>query len=130
MRSYVATAMACVMLAGCASRASDIKADYVSALGYENLSCEQLAEEARAVSAHAAEATGEQNQKATRDAVAATVGVVVFWPALFLMRGDGATAGEVAHLRGEMDVIEKVSRWKKCQIRVEAGQTRQADAPH
>ena len=31
-----------------------------------------------------------QNQKATGDAVAMGVAVVVFWPALFLLKGDGA----------------------------------------
>jgi hypothetical protein len=40
------------------------------------------------VSARAAEASGAQDQKATNDAVATTVGVIVFWPALFMVKGN------------------------------------------
>ena len=107
------------MLAGCASRASDIKASYVSETSYDHMSCSELANEAQAVSAHVAESTGEQNKRATGDAVAMTVGVVVFWPALFLMHGDGATAGELARLKGEMEAIEDASRHKGCSIHFE-----------
>jgi hypothetical protein len=65
-----------------------------------------LALEAQAVSARAATAAGVQDQKATGDAVAMTVGLVVFWPALFFMKGDGAQAAEVGRLKGEMQAID------------------------
>ena len=67
---------------------------------YQNFPCEQLALEAQAISARAATAAGVQDQKATGDAVAMTVGLVVFWPALFFMKGDGAQAAEVGRLKG------------------------------
>jgi hypothetical protein len=116
MKKLLTLTVALGLLAGCATRADNITAAYVSPLGYEGLSCAQLGREAQAMSSHAAAATGAQNKKATGDAVAMTVGLVVFWPALFLTQGDGAAAAEVSRLKGEMQAIETVSRRKGCGI--------------
>ena len=106
--------------AGCASRADSIRPAYVSTVGYQGLSCQQIAAEVQMVSARAAEAAGVQNSKATGDAVAMTVGLVVFWPALFFMKGDGATSAEVARLKGEMQALETASNRKGCGIKFQA----------
>src|SRR5688572_18533961 len=106
MNKLIGALMACAVLAGCASRADNITAAYVSTVGYQGLSCKQLAGEATDISARAAAAAGMQNQKATGDAVATGVALVVFWPALFFVKGDGAQAAEVSRLRGEMQAIE------------------------
>jgi len=103
-------------LAGCASSASNIEAAYVSPMNYESYSCAQLEQEAERVSQRALEVTGRQNERATRDAVATGVGIVLFWPALFFVRGDGAQAAEVARLKGKMETLEKVSIQKSCAI--------------
>lgn len=58
----------------------------------------------------------EAGKKATSDAVATTVSVVIFWPALFFIGGDDATTAELSRLKGEMDAIERVSIEKKCGI--------------
>lgn len=113
--------VSCVVLtaglaAGCASRADNISAAYVSPMTYESYSCRQLSEEAARVSTRASLAIGEQNSKATGDAVATGVGIVLFWPALFFIKGEGASAGEVARLKGEMDAIEQASIRKNCDI--------------
>ena len=68
------------------------------------------------MSGKAAEIAGVQSNKATGDAVAMGVGLVLFWPSLFFIKGDGTTAAEVAHLKGEMDAIEQASIKKKCAI--------------
>jgi hypothetical protein len=72
----------------------------------------------------AAIAAGVQDQKATSDTVATTVGVIIFWPALFFIGGDKGNAAELARLKGEMDAIEQTSIRKNCGI-----QFRQAPAP-
>lgn len=41
---------------------------------------------------------------------------MLFWPALFFIKGEGASAAEVARLKGEMEAIEHASRMKKCGI--------------
>lgn len=103
-------------LGGCASRSDNIAAAYVSPTLYANLNCAQLREEAARVSGRAAQVAGVQDQKATNDAVATTVGVVLFWPALFFIKGDSTTAAELSRLKGEMDAIEQANVRMKCGI--------------
>lgn len=122
-RIWIGLMGAATVLSGCAKSADSISAAYVSPLQFENFSCPQLREEATRVSSRAIQVTGEQNSKATSDAVVTAVGVVVFWPALFFVKGDGATAGEVARLKGEMEAIEQVSVRKNCGIRFQRGPT-------
>lgn len=115
MRRIIAIGAA-MLLAGCATRAEDIKASYVSPILYQNLSCTQLALEAQNVQSRALEATGLQNKKAGQDAAAVGVALVLFWPAAFLAQGDGANAAEVARLKGEMEAIEHASIRNNCGI--------------
>ncbi len=114
-RSFVACAVSLsVGLASCATKPSEIKAAYVSTLAYEDYSCDQLSAEAQRVSERAGEAMGVQKKKADGDAVAVGVGLILFWPALFFIKGNGANESEVARLKGEMDTIEQVSIKKDC----------------
>ncbi len=103
----------------CASKPNDIEAAYVSSTLYEGLSCSRLREEATMVSSRAIAASGVQQKKADNDAVAVGVGLVIFWPALFFAKGDGASASEVSRLKGEMKAIETASLKNNCGIRFE-----------
>ena len=116
MRDKFAAALAALTLAGCASKASDVAPSYVSPMTYQSYTCAQLAAEAQRVSAAAAAASGAQDSQATKDAVATTVGVVIFWPSLFFIGGDKQTAAELANLKGQMDAIQQVSIQKQCGI--------------
>ena len=100
----------------CASSSAEIKAAYVSPLAYQPYDCAQLSAEAERISARAAEAAGVQDSARTSDAVATTIGVVIFWPALFALKGDSNNAAELARLKGDMDAIEGESIRKKCEI--------------
>jgi uncharacterized protein YceK len=115
MKIQVCLAVA-LAVSGCASSSSDIRASYVSPLQYQPYTCKQLAEEAERISSRAVEASGTQDSSRTQDAVVTTVGVIVFWPILFAVKGDGQTAAELARLKGEMETIEKVSIQKNCGI--------------
>jgi hypothetical protein len=106
-------------LAACASKSSEITPTYVSPFIYQNLTCTQLAQEAQGVSARAAQVTGAQDQKRTNDQIATGVAIVVFWPAAFLVGGDGAMAAELAQLKGQMVAVEQASIAKKCGIKFE-----------
>ena len=103
-------------VAGCASSSKEISAAYVSPVLYQNLTCDQLSLEAARVSARVAEVSGHQDKKASGDAVKMGVGLIVFWPSLLFIKGDGQTAGELARLKGEMDAIEQASIAKSCAI--------------
>jgi len=47
------------------------------------------------------------------------VGLVLFWPSLFFIRGDRETRAELARLKGELDAIEQMSIRKNCGIKFE-----------
>lgn len=83
---------------------------------YQSYSCEQLQMEAQRISSRAAEISGVQDKKASSDAVKMGVGVILFWPTLFFIKGDGTTAAEVGRLKGEMDAVEQASIQKNCGI--------------
>ncbi|MDN3278774.1 hypothetical protein QWJ07_31245 [Frankia sp. RB7] len=109
-------AAAAAALAGCASSSQDISATYVSPVTYQNYTCQQLGMEAQAVSARAAALSGAQDSQRTKDAVATTAAVIIFWPAAFLVGGDKATAAELGQMKGQMVAIEQASIMKKCGI--------------
>jgi hypothetical protein len=109
-------------LAGCASKSSEITATYVSPMMYQSFTCQQLAAEATRVSAAAAAASGQQDSQVTKDAVATTVGVLIFWPTLFLIGGDKQNAAQLANLKGQMEAIEQTSIQKNCGIQFRQAQ--------
>jgi hypothetical protein len=121
MRKPVAILTA-LTLVGCASKSSEIAPSYVSPMMYQSFTCQQLAAEATRVSAGAATAAGQQDSQVTKDAVATTVGVVIFWPALFLIGGDKQNAAQLAQLKGQMDAIEQTSIQKNCGIQFRQAQ--------
>ncbi|MEZ5790521.1 MAG: hypothetical protein R3D34_06930 [Nitratireductor sp.] len=114
--SIVAVMVSAGMVASCAKSVDKIAAAYVSPLQYEAYDCDQLAAEGARVSRRASEVMGVQQKAAQGDAVAMGVGLVLFWPALFFIKGNGATEAEVARLKGEMETIEQVSIQKQCGI--------------
>jgi hypothetical protein len=116
VRDRFVAVVAALSLAGCASKSADVAPAYVSPLQYQSFTCPQLAEEARRVSGAAVTASGAQDSQATKDAVATTVGVVIFWPSLFFIGGDKQTAAQLAQLKGEMDAIQQESIRKNCGI--------------
>ena len=107
---------AAALLAGCASKSSDISPTYVSPIMYQNHSCAQLAQEAQGISGRAAQVSGAQDQKRTSDQIATGVAIVVFWPAAFLVGGDGPVSAELANLKGQMVAVEHASIQKNCGI--------------
>jgi hypothetical protein len=111
-----AAALLSLATAGCASRSEDVAASYVSPTMYGSYSCRELSAEAQRVSAAAAVASGAQDSQATKDAVATTAAVVIFWPAAFFVSGNNAQTAELARLKGQMQAIEGASVQKKCGI--------------
>jgi len=121
IRNIAALAVVAAFVSGCATNPKDIAPAYVSPILYQNLSCEQLAQEAARVSQAAAVATGAQQSQASKDAVMTTVGVVLFWPSLFFIGGDKGNAAEVARLKGEMQAIEQANISKNCGMKFQQG---------
>ena len=124
MKSIILTMIVAVAIQGCASAASEITPQYVSPIQYQSYSCRQIEEEASRISVRASQLAGIQDSKATSDSVAMGVGLVLFWPSLLFIKGDGQTAAELGHLKGEFDTLQQVSIQKNCNI-----QFRQQNAP-
>jgi hypothetical protein len=116
VRLILTTIVAAAALGGCASKSSEIAAAYVSPISFQSYTCQQLGMEAQAISAKAAELAGAQDQKRTNDQIATGVAIVVFWPAAFLVGGDGQVAAQLAQLKGQLSAIEQASIQKKCGI--------------
>lgn len=124
MKRLVSIIAGCALLAGCATNPNNIAAAYVSPVLYQNLSCDQLAQEAARVSQAAAVATGAQQNQATKDAVMTGVSLVLFWPAAFFIGGDKGNAAEVARLKGEMQAIEQANIANNCGLQFQQGPTK------
>lgn len=111
-RFFVSLTGSCLILYGCASNPEKIEAVYVSPLEYQGHSCSQLTHEMRRIGRRVQEATGDQADQATNDAVATGVGLV-FWPALLFLIGDDR-AEELARLKGEAEAVEQAAITKDC----------------
>jgi uncharacterized protein YcfL len=116
VRKSVVAVLAALLLAGCASSAADVAPAYVSPIQYQTFTCPQLAAEAQRVSAAAVAASGAQDSQRTKDALATTAAVIVFWPAAFFVQGDKQNAAQLAQLKGQMDAIQQESIAKNCGI--------------
>ena len=125
MKKIITSIVAASLLTACASNPENITAAYVSPGQYNSYNCAQLREEASRVSVRAAQITGAQSSKASSDAVVMGAGLILFWPALFFIKGDGTTAAEVARLKGEMEAVEQASIHKKCGIHFQRAEPKQ-----
>lgn len=115
MKNYRALGLVVtVVLAGCASKALEIEPNFVSPVMYQNYTCEQLGVEAQNVSQQATLASGRQDKAHKDDVAKTTVGLILFWPVLLFNKGDGATASNLANLKGQMQAIQQASVQKNC----------------
>lgn len=117
-KRWAGVAGAALIVCGCAKSADEIAPAYVSPLAYQNYNCAQIGEEVHRISVRASELSGIQDEKATTDAVVTTVGVIVFWPALFFIEGDGQNAAELARLKGEYETLQRIASEKGCKLEV------------
>ncbi|MCR9256057.1 MAG: hypothetical protein NXI16_08175 [Alphaproteobacteria bacterium] len=113
LKNAIVAAAAALVLASCASQSSEITASYVSPLKYQDYNCRTLSNEYARVLSKSSVVSQEQDQTATNDAVAMGVGLILFWPALFLIDTDDQSE-QVAMLKGELDAIEKTAITKDC----------------
>jgi hypothetical protein len=114
MKHFVSAAMAAVMLAGCATQPDQISAQYVSPIQYQGWSCDQIKGELVRVSNEVDVVTGQQRKKATDDAIAMGVGLVVFWPALFFLAVGQDKKDELGRLKGEYDALNAAAVQNHC----------------
>ena len=97
------------VVSGCAKRASSISPATFPVSAYENMNCQQLANELEQERAKLDSVSKEQNRAATVDAVGV---FLVLIPAGSLVGGD--KEGEVATLKGKVVSIEAAIKSNEC----------------
>ena len=104
------------MLAGCASNPKNIEAAYVSPSKYESFSCDQIAAEKISVDQRTQTLYQSLRKRRKGDNAKMAVGLVLFWPALFFLKGNGAKQAEFAQLKGDYYALRTVSNQKTCGV--------------
>jgi hypothetical protein len=111
-------AIALVLLAafasGCATRPANVAPTAVSSLRYDERTCKVLLREAEDVGQQLFDASARLDTKATNDAVAMGVGLILFWPALFIVGGGQGLEQEVARLKGEQIALNRKLLQQDC----------------
>ena len=118
MKKIIAAAIIVTMLSACATRPENVVAVHVSSLKYQDVACKRIAIEMDDVNAKLTSATAALDSKATTDAVLTTVGLIVFWPALFALAATGGKPeeAELGRLKGEVKALEQASLQKGCSV--------------
>lgn len=109
--------VATLVLGACATQPNKIPAQYVSPLQYADYDCDQIGMEQSRIERRSGELYRSLKREANADSWQMGIGLVLFWPALFMLEGgDGPEATEYARLRGEYNAIQEVSIQKRCQL--------------
>lgn len=116
MKKIITLALASTLIA-CASNPDKIDAAYVSPLKYKDYDCDQLALEMDYVGQRTNKLYQRLKSERNADNWQMGVGLVLFWPSLFLLEGgDGPEASEYAQLKGEFEALRINSVQRKCGI--------------
>lgn len=114
MKKYITALIALSFVAGCASQPEQIAAAPVPVSLYMHSSCSQLRADEAQILASVNSLTADQKQKATGDSLAMGVGLVLFWPALFILAAGNDKQGELAQAKGQYDAIQGAKAAKGC----------------
>ena len=106
------------IVTGCASSPNEMTASYVSPLIYQSYDCQQLVMESDRVSRRVQSMHSKLSEKEGDDSMKMTVGLILFWPALFFLDGDEDGAIEYKRLKGESEAIHQAAIAKKCDLRL------------
>jgi hypothetical protein len=113
MKKLIVAVSAAAIVAGCATAPDNVTAAYVSPEQYADYSCRQIREEMIEVSQQVRGMADAEGADRRRDAVALTVGLVVFWPALAFM-AEGDHKDELAGLKGDYEALKHEAIRKDC----------------
>ncbi len=104
-------------LVGCARSSEKVPSAYISPLIYQDYNCKQIAAEMHRVTRRVYDTGAAVDDAAGADAMKMGVGLLLLWPTLFFVDGDGPEAAEYARLKGEFEALEMVSIQKECGLR-------------
>lgn len=119
IKNWLFVVLCGAIISGCATSAENVSASYISPVIYQKFSCKQIREEAVRISQQVAKLSGAQDTKASNDAVATGVALVLFWPAAFFVGGDDHTTAQLSQMKGKYEALRAESEKKRCNIRFE-----------
>lgn len=119
MKKFMTITTAAAVLSACASHSNEVVPMYVSPIQYQSYTCDQLGAEMAATSSRASQLAGQIDKKADGDAMQMGVGMVLLWPVLFALDGDGPEHQEYSRLQGEFQAMEKEGVKKNCGLSVQ-----------
>jgi len=106
-----------VALFGCATNPDKIAASYVSPYKYKDYDNDQIALEMDHIGRRTVELYNRLKKEHSNDKIQTGIGLLVFWPALFLLEGgDGPEATEYARLKGEYEALRTVAVQRKMDL--------------
>ncbi len=103
-----------IIMVGCAKKADQIAAKYVSPTMYSNYDCEQIKMEMMRLNNRKSELEVKQNKIYKNDMALGIIGIFFLWPLWFAIEGDGETAAELGTVKGSITGVEQASIEKKC----------------
>jgi hypothetical protein len=80
---------------------------------YDSYDCQQVGGELSRLTRKVTESAGAVEENASSDSTTMAIGLILFWPSLFFLDGDGAEAQEYGRLKGEYEALEIASIQKK-----------------
>ena len=114
--TYAVIILLTAQVVGCAKHSGSIQAADTSPLMYQGHSCQALVAEKARIESKLNAMCKRQDDHAAADVVSTTVGIVLFWPALFFLAATDDQKEEIARLKGEYEAVEKALANKKCGI--------------
>lgn len=109
----LALAVAAMQVA-CAPSPDSVSAQYVSPTMYKDWNCTQLFEERMRLTKEVDRVSGLQRENAGADAAMMTVGLIIFWPALFGLAATKDRKNELGRLKGEYDAVDHSMKTQQC----------------
>ena len=107
-------ALAAGVLAGCATRAVDVKPMPANAADFALWGCDRIHDESDRVQQQAAELAYAVDERAGQNIMALGLGVTVFWPAILAMRPVGLEADELARYKGRYEALLLAAGRQQC----------------
>lgn len=116
MKNMIALSTLVIAVAGCATTPEEIQPASLSPLAYKEYSCAEIAAEAGRVSVRESELRAVLKERAGTDAVQMGVGMLLLWPTLLWLDGDGVETEEYAKLKGERVALREAAAAKRCEL--------------
>ena len=113
-RFFASMVVSAALVSGCASSPKSIEPAYVSPTKYQSYTCEQIGAEQISVEQRTVALYRTLKKRRQGDNVKMAVGLVVFWPVLFFLKGNNAKAAEFAQMKGEYEALRTTANGKSC----------------